>query len=239
LLYLLRLWSGTKTKINYKIDEIKELLMLDDKYDRYNDFKRRVIEPAIKELNNTGYFDIDINENKVGRKVESIDFIVKDLDKRVYFDKLSETKTETVNDKTEIELNLKKDMVIASNKSNYIEKNKSDDFYVPNKKLFTTKTLADFINDFSNYNFKEKEYKKILQESILIALEKDDEEKIKVKSYNYFKKTLENKLNNKQSKTIKTPTVKTRFHNINQTFNQYSPDELEKILLESQKDKFK
>ncbi|WP_042277446.1 DnaD domain protein [[Clostridium] dakarense] len=35
------------------------------------------------------------------------------------------------------------------------------------------------------------------------------------------------------------PTVKTRFHNINQTFNKYSPDELEKILQESQRDKFK
>ena len=34
------------------------------------------------------------------------------------------------------------------------------------------------------------------------------------------------------------PKVKTRFHNINATFNKYTPDELEKILQESQKDKF-
>ncbi len=33
--------------------------------------------------------------------------------------------------------------------------------------------------------------------------------------------------------------VKTRFHNINQTFAKYSPDELEKILQESQKGKFR
>ncbi|MDU6248943.1 MAG: replication initiation protein, partial [Paeniclostridium sordellii] len=75
---LLRLWSGTKSIINYRIDELKELLMIENKYDRYNDFKRRVILPAIKELNDTGYFEIDIKENKVGRKVDSIDFIVKD-----------------------------------------------------------------------------------------------------------------------------------------------------------------
>ncbi|MGL4914229.1 MAG: replication initiation protein, partial [Romboutsia sp.] len=73
---LLRLWSGTKSIINYKIDDLKELLMIEDKYDRYNDFKRRVILPAIKELNETGYFEIGIKENKVGRKVDSIDFIV-------------------------------------------------------------------------------------------------------------------------------------------------------------------
>ncbi len=34
------------------------------------------------------------------------------------------------------------------------------------------------------------------------------------------------------------PRVNTRFHNINQTFNKYDPDELEKILQESQKGKF-
>lgn len=35
-----------------------------------------------------------------------------------------------------------------------------------------------------------------------------------------------------------TPKVKTRFHNINETFRNYSPDELEKLLRESQKGKF-
>ena len=32
--------------------------------------------------------------------------------------------------------------------------------------------------------------------------------------------------------------LKTRYHNINQTFKKYSDDELEKLLQESQKDKF-
>lgn len=39
--------------------------------------------------------------------------------------------------------------------------------------------------------------------------------------------------------TQQNKQAKTRFHNINQTFTKYSPDELEKILQESQKDKFK
>jgi (2Fe-2S) ferredoxin len=34
------------------------------------------------------------------------------------------------------------------------------------------------------------------------------------------------------------PQVKTRFHNINQSFDKYDPDELERILKESQKGKF-
>lgn len=46
---------------------------------------------------------------------------------------------------------------------------------------------------------------------------------------------------NNTSKNINqfVPTVKTRYHNINQTFTNYTPDELEKLLYESQKGKFK
>ncbi|EPZ61679.1 hypothetical protein H476_3604, partial [[Clostridium] sordellii VPI 9048] len=104
-------------------------------------------------------------------------------------------------------------------------------------KLFTAKTLENFKSDFENYDFKDSTYKKLLQEAILVTLEKDDEEKIKVKSYNYFKQTLENKIKNNKTNGVRKQ--KTRFHNINQTFEKYTSDELEKILLENQKDKFK
>ncbi|MGL5695263.1 MAG: DnaD domain protein [Peptostreptococcaceae bacterium] len=42
-----------------------------------------------------------------------------------------------------------------------------------------------------------------------------------------------------KSTTKSIPQTKTRYHNINQTFANYSPDELEKLLQESQKGKFK
>ena len=38
---------------------------------------------------------------------------------------------------------------------------------------------------------------------------------------------------------IPTPKVKTRFHNINQSFEKYTAEELEQMLLENQKNKFK
>lgn len=228
---LLRMWSGTKDIINYKIEYIREILLLENKYKVYADFKKRVLIPAIEELNNTGYFEIEFEEKRLGRTIDSIDFIVKDLDKRIYFDKKENKKL--------IELEQKEVNAIAPNNSNSIKKNKIDDFYVPNKKLFTAKTLSDFISDFKGYNFKESEYKKLLQESILIVLEKDDEEKIKVKSYNYFKKTLENKLNDLESNVIvNTEYKKTKFHNFDETFTKYSEDEFEDIILSSQKKKF-
>ena len=89
---LIRVWSGTKKIINYEVEELKDLLQINDKYPLYADFKRRVIVPSIKELNKTGYFKIEYTENKLGKKVESIDFIVSDLDKRKYFDSLSNIK---------------------------------------------------------------------------------------------------------------------------------------------------
>ena len=227
---LIRVWSGTKKIINYEVEELKDLLQINDKYPLYADFKRRVIVPSIKELNKTGYFKIEYTENKIGKKVESIDFIVSDLDKRKYFDSLSNIK---IKNEREIEESIRVD-------EQKISKSKEETFYVPNKKLFTAKTLENFKNDFSNYDFKDSTYKRLLQDSILVTLEKDDEEKIKVKSYNYFKKTLENKIvNSNKSKNNVTKPVKTRFHNVNETFKNYGEDELEKMLLESQRGKFK
>ena len=227
---LIRIWSGTKQVINYTVDDIKMYLMLENSYPQYANFKRRVILPAIKELNDTELFEIDIKENKVGRKVDSIDFIVKDLDKRKYFSNVKEPKI----------LEVKSEEIFEDNPMTNKQKKKeeSKDFYIPNKKLFTAKTLDNFKKDFSNYDFKDSTYKKLLQEAILVALEKDDEEKIKVKSYNYFKKTLENKINDIQNKKDKPKSVNTRFHNINQSFNKYNAEELERMLIENQKSKF-
>lgn len=221
---LLRMWSGSKNVINYKVDYIRKVLLLENKYREYNNFKRRVLVPAIDELNSTGYFEISFKEKRSGRSIDSIDFIVKDLDKRVYFNKkVVELKSEEFND-------------IVSYSS---EENETKDFYIPTKKLFTAKTLESFTNDFKDYDFTDKKLKQLLQEAILVALEKDDEEKIKVKSYNYFKSTLTNKINdsNKVDSNVTAPKVKTRFHNITERYKNYEPDVLERMLKGNYEDK--
>ena len=97
---LLRLWSNAKTKINYTVDELRDLLMLNEKLKAYSDFKKRIITPAVKELNEKSLMKIDIKEHKMGRKVISIDFMVTDNDKRKYFEDL-----DNKNDKKEVEYN--------------------------------------------------------------------------------------------------------------------------------------
>lgn len=234
---LLRLWSRTEKVIvkSFKIEQLRFILGVENKYPEYKNFKQRVLNQAIKEINQFGNMDVSIEEIKNGRKVDEIKFTILDNEKKVYFKnniynpkRDSEDKINDVGEPT----NTEKCISVEENKVSKKE------FYVPNKKLFTKATLERFKNDFMNYDFKDDTYKKLLQESILIALERDDEENIKVKSYNFFKKTLENKIKS-LSKKKTVPAIKTRFHNINQTFNQYSPEELEKILLESQKDKFR
>ncbi|WP_195336832.1 replication initiation protein [Paraclostridium bifermentans] len=203
---LLRLWSGTKDTINYKLDEIKELLMLEDKYSKYNDFKRRVILPAIKELNETGYFEIDIKENKVGRKVDSIDFYIKDLDKRKYF-----TKDEIIKEIPGIELEEvaitcdensceNKEEIILNNKVIIEPKIISDtkenkmEIFIPDESIFTKGTLRRVKMDFKDIDFKNKYMEKAFEDAVMITLDKDDVETIKATSYKFFKGTLDNKI---------------------------------------------
>lgn len=228
---LLRLWSRTDTLItkSFKIEQLRFILGSENKYPAYKNFKQRVLNQAIKEINQFGNMKLDIEEVKNGRKVVEIKFSIFDYEKKIYFKKNIQDPQNTIvnsvndNEIKEIQENKKKNL---------------KDFYIPNKKLFTAKTLENFKNDFSDFDFKDNTYKKLLQESILTTLEKDDEEKIKVKSYNYFKKILENKINCSKNKT-NNKSIKTRFHNVNQSFSKYNETELEKILLESQKDKFK
>ena len=97
---------------------------------------------------------VDIkNEIRKGRKVEEIVFSVIDDEPRVYFDK----KNSKVDCKTKI-----------SDKTTVSVKAKNE-FYVPNKKLFTSKTLHMFEKDFKKYDFSLKDFKKVLQDSILIT----------------------------------------------------------------------
>lgn len=234
---LLRLWSRTDKLIikSFKIDQLRFILGVVDKYPEYKNFKQRVLNQAIKEINQFGNMKVEIEEIKVGRKVEEIKFEILDHERKVYFrDRIKKECINTIKtEEKEIEETL---IEIDSNNINII-----NEFYIPNKKLFTVKTLSNFRDDFKEYNFKDVQYKKLLQDSIIIALEKDDEEKIKVKSYSYFKKILENKIGslvsspNETDKTFK----KTKFHNFTETFEQYSPDELDDIIEKGQKLKYK
>ena len=215
---LLKQWSETKNEIAYEIDTLKELLGVENNrgYKNFSNFNKYVLEKAKKEINEKSEFSISIKTKKVGRSVKGVCFVI---------DKKEERNRFAIDD---------------NEKSSIIEniKTKLDVEDIPYKRLFDSYSIEKFISDFGDYNFKEIKYKNVLRDSIMASLDKDDAESLCKKTYNYFKKTLENKLNDLSKKENQSELKKTKFHNFDETFTQYSEDEFEDIILKSQKKKF-
>lgn len=189
---LIRRWSGTKQVINYSIEELKELLMLETSYPEYGNFKRRVINPAIKELNSTGFIEIDIKENKIGRKVSSIDFFVTDLDKRKGFNQIIEKEIISESNNENIDSNLTDNENIDSTIDN-----DNNDFYIPENNIFNIASKKAFKRDFAQYDFSIKYLMEAFYESQDLAVEKDsldENELMTINTYKWFKATLKNKI---------------------------------------------
>ena len=112
--------------------------------------------------------------------------------------------------------------------------NKSDVIENKNIKLIENRTHLKAMSD----NMKRKASKwniERLDKAIDIFISKEGQyfsllEKIYKDDKNFVPKV--------NTKSNNDPKFKTRFHNINERYNEYEPDELERLLRESQKDKF-
>jgi plasmid replication initiation protein len=60
-----------------KLEELKDWLQVSDKYDRYNNFNQRVLEPSIAEINAKSDLLIKIEPIKRGRSIVALKFIIK------------------------------------------------------------------------------------------------------------------------------------------------------------------
>lgn len=186
---LLRLWSNKKKVINYSVSELRELLMIEDKYPRFVDFKRRVLTPAINELNKTGMFTIEIKENRKGRAVESIDFLVDDLDKRKYFEKKAEEILHE-RDSKEVENSITEDTIEKAD----APKTTTTETIIPEETVLL-KPLHRLVKmAFRGIDFSEGEYYMAFVESEVATQIQDNVEEIGAKEWGYFKATLQNKI---------------------------------------------
>lgn len=76
-IYLLlkeRLNFGTRT---FNIEELQDILQVPQSYKRYDNFKRKVLETAERDINKYTDIRVSFTEKKVIRKVESITFSIK------------------------------------------------------------------------------------------------------------------------------------------------------------------
>lgn len=64
----------------FKIEELKELLMLDDKYTEFKNFNRFIIKLTMEEINDFTDINIDVEYIKRGRKIVSVKYIISSKD---------------------------------------------------------------------------------------------------------------------------------------------------------------
>lgn len=69
------LLSNQKTPINYSIESLKEMFELENKYSKINDFFKRVIEPAKKELDRCSPYTFHYEPLKTARKITGVRLI--------------------------------------------------------------------------------------------------------------------------------------------------------------------
>ena len=65
-----------KEKIVLSVEELKEKLMIADKYDRFTTFKEKVLNKAISEINTYTYINIKYNLIRTNRTITHIEFII-------------------------------------------------------------------------------------------------------------------------------------------------------------------
>ena len=72
---LLKSYAYQKSK-TFGLDELKRLLMVDgiESYNRFPDFRRKVLEIAVKEINKLTDLNVSYEAIKKGRKVDKLKF---------------------------------------------------------------------------------------------------------------------------------------------------------------------
>lgn len=79
------------------VDKIREMLQLGKKYPLYADFKKRVIEIAITQINELSPLEVRFEEIKTGRRVTSIKFVFKLKPLKLENDKFKDINTSAKN----------------------------------------------------------------------------------------------------------------------------------------------
>ncbi|NFI54489.1 replication initiation protein [Clostridium botulinum] len=226
---LLRLWSGEKKEIEYDLEDLKVKLLLQDhkSYKKYKEFKRRVLVPALKEINEKLNMNVDYEEIRVGRCIAKLKFIVEDLEPRSYdFNKDKFLKEQISTDEIALDLNISNNINIDLTESN------KDELLLNNRKEFID--ITEELNKsgikiaISTINrFKTKYGEELVKKSVSILCNKVKQQKITA-PVKYLKGILENLDKNPKDNEINN-AKKLRFNNFEP--REYDYDELEKKLL--------
>lgn len=191
--------------INYSIDKIRNKFQLENKYKKYNDLKKNVIDTFVNELNKSQYMNINYEEIFIsvrgGKKVSEIKF------KITIMDKLLDTNNTIV-----------EQLAITINENISEEQSLITKIYQSTGKKLSVKTIADLFKLYGK-----EETKRAINKLCIIS---DKDNKIKAPK-SYLIKMLDNSLIEKEHKTKSQPKSN-KFFNFNQP--NYNYDKLESWL---------
>ncbi|WP_270670698.1 replication initiation protein [Paraclostridium bifermentans] len=203
---LIKQWSNTKKEIIFEPVTLKELLGVDKipSYKNYTNFRKKVIEKAIDEINEKSELDIEvIHDKKGGKSVKEIKFIIK-------------------SDKEKINIDEDKEKVVA-----FTEEIKQ--FNMPEIN-FDVGFDGLFSRQFKDYDFENPDYHLLLLESKDITLSKDGLPKdspIGRTNYRLFAQTLINKIETYKAKKEKEDQEKKN----NELMEQLTEEQVEEMFL--------
>ncbi len=128
------LFSGKKEPITYKIEDLKIMFHLENKYKLNADFIKRVIEPAKKEMDEKAPYSFTYKKNIIGRKLISLTFFPYSIHKN------RDEKLEMTELKKQLSISTLDKMIVNYLKENYYFsseeiKNNMDTFLIANKQL--------------------------------------------------------------------------------------------------------
>lgn len=178
---LLRLWTrqNREVEVKFKIETLRSYLKALNLYPAYADFKRRVLLPAIKEINASGNMHIEFDktcEIKKGRKVVEVVFKVTDFETRKYFDEM-------------VQVEVPED-------ANGVPENQREAFkrFLKENTSMESSVLDLFINDYGFLAEQFMDYEsprfKILLKLMAKAMEKDKVDSFGILQYVYIKQAL-------------------------------------------------
>lgn len=204
----------------YNIEELKLLTNTNTKYKAYYEFKRRVLNPAIKEINSLDdNWEYSFEEIKTGRKISSIQFIrnKKTEEKEVL-------KAEIVED---IPMSDKLiNAIKKAKKSLYVQSSYSQKAMDKLIKKYDEKLIIKALGEVAKYNQEIKSFSSIMTSKI---------EDIK----NSSNKALDEKMNQREKGSPNLPKVENKIIEKKENVIDEEVDQLKKLLHHQAKDQGK
>lgn len=198
-------------RVNYTIEKIRNKFKLENKYKKYSDLKKNVIDTFVNEINKSKYMEVSYIEifktSRGGKKVVEIEFYIKILNKLLIVDdEIIEQTAMSINE----DINENKNTV-----QTLISK-----IYNSTGKRLSENTITNLFNMYGEFETTEAINK--------LCIISDKENKIKAPKA-YLIKMLDNdKINKKQQQNKQSHKKDNSFFNFQE--REYDYDYLEKVL---------